>query len=81
MRFHAEAVRQLNFDLNYELGSGQTGPDGRFRLDKLIPDEAFTMSFSKGESKFESRPPIEQKQVASGATLDLGDVRVVPKPP
>ena len=56
----------------------RTGKDGRFRFEGIVPELKFTLGIIRGETIFLGDPPIGVKQVKSGETLDLGDVRVKP---
>src|SRR5262249_17330446 len=47
VRFQAQAIRQLDRYLKSELSQTSIGPDGLFRLDKLIPGEVFSVTFVK----------------------------------
>jgi hypothetical protein len=52
--------------------------DGRFRFEGIVPELKFTLGIICGETIFLGDPPLGVKQVQSGETLDLGDVRVKP---
>jgi RNA polymerase sigma factor (sigma-70 family) len=53
----------------------RTGPDGRFRLDGIIPDLKFALSIRRGQTLLVGTPRIGHREVAPGRTLDLGEVR------
>jgi hypothetical protein len=56
----------------------RTDPDGRFRLEGIVPDLAFTLGIYKGSTLLVGKPRIGAREVKSGATLDLGDVTTEP---
>lgn len=56
----------------------RTDKDGRFRFEGIVPELKFTLGIGRGGTIFLGEPPIGVKQVKSGETLDLGDVRVKP---
>jgi hypothetical protein len=59
----------------------RTDRDGRFRLDGLIPEMSFVLAFHKGRDFLVREPTPPTTRVRSGATLDLGDLRVKPLRP
>jgi RNA polymerase sigma factor (sigma-70 family) len=59
---------------------GTTGPDGRFRIDGVVPGQPFTLSLRKGPTVLVGPPRLGPYEVASGTTLDLGDLRTKPQP-
>jgi RNA polymerase sigma factor (sigma-70 family) len=56
----------------------RTDKDGRFRVDGLVPEVKFSLGLHKGRTYYIGEPRIGLRQVESGKTLDLGDVRVKP---
>jgi RNA polymerase sigma factor (sigma-70 family) len=56
----------------------RTEKDGRFRVDGVVPDVKFSMGLHKGRTYYMGEPRIGLRQVESGKTLDLGDVRIKP---
>jgi protocatechuate 3,4-dioxygenase beta subunit len=84
VRYQTQAVRQLiRYLAENELGhaSVATDADGRFRFDRMFPDEEFTLSIWRWGKPMENGARIERKRVASGAVLDLGDLRIRADPP
>jgi RNA polymerase sigma factor (sigma-70 family) len=57
-----------------------TDKDGRFRIEGIVPDVKFQLRIYQGRTFLVGEPRIGARQVKSGATLDLGDVRVKPGP-
>jgi hypothetical protein len=45
-----------------------------------LPEVRFRLGIVRGRTFFLGEPPLGDKQVKSGKTLDLGDVRVKPGP-
>lgn len=56
--------------------NARTAKDGRFRIDGIVPEAKFALGIVQGRNSFVPEPPIRDKQVRPGQTLDLGDVRV-----
>jgi RNA polymerase sigma factor (sigma-70 family) len=73
-----DSTRELYRHLSPQGELPRTDKDGRFRLDGLIPDVKFSLGLHKGRTYFVGEPRIGLRQVESGKTLDLGDVRVKP---
>jgi RNA polymerase sigma factor (sigma-70 family) len=57
-----------------------TDKDGRFRIDGIVPEVKFNLNIYQGRTFLVGEPRIGVRQVKSGATLDLGDVRTKPGP-
>jgi hypothetical protein len=55
-----------------------TDKDGRFCLEGIMPEVKFTLGIVQGRTIFVAEPRIGVRQVKSGETLDLGDMRVKP---
>jgi RNA polymerase sigma factor (sigma-70 family) len=58
----------------------RTDKDGRFRVEGIVPDVKFTLGITQGRTFFVGEPRIGSRQVKSGETLDLGEIRVKPGP-
>lgn len=58
----------------------RTDKDGRFRIDGIVPEVKFTVGITLGRTFFVGEPRIGARQVKSGETFNLGDVRVKPGP-
>jgi RNA polymerase sigma factor (sigma-70 family) len=56
----------------------RTDKDGRFRIAGLVPEVKFTVNITQGRTFLVGEPRIGVRQVKSGQTLDLGEVRVKP---
>lgn len=56
----------------------RTDKAGRFRIEGIVPEVKFTLGITRGRTIFTAEPRIGSKQVKSGETLDVGDVRVKP---
>lgn len=52
-----------------------TGPDGRFRLDGIVPDWYFGFGLVLNGNRFPIQGRIGFRRVESGETLDIGEVR------
>ena len=59
----------------------RTDKDGRFRVEGIAPEVKFTLGIAKGRTSFVGEPRIGLRQVGSGETLELGEVRVKPVGP
>ncbi len=56
-----------------------TDRDGRFRLETIFPNVAFRMVAPRVQKTYlEVDPPVANKKVSPGQTLDLGDLRTKP---
>jgi hypothetical protein len=53
----------------------RTDRNGHFRLEGAVPDLKFGLNLRKGKVYLVGEPRIGLKQVGSGATLDMGDMR------
>jgi hypothetical protein len=74
-----DAVREINTQLKQRVPvEVQTDKEGRFRIEGIVPETKFRLAFVHGRAFVVAEPPIGDKQVKSGETLDLGDVRVKP---
>jgi protocatechuate 3,4-dioxygenase beta subunit len=58
----------------------RTDKDGRFRIEGIVPEVKFQLNIYQGRTFLVGEPRIGARQVKSGATLDLGDVRTKPGP-
>ena len=71
-------------ELYRQLGQRQkmihTDKDGRFRIEGIVPDVKFQLNIYQGRTFLVGEPRIGVRQVKSGETLNLGDVRVKPGP-
>jgi RNA polymerase sigma factor (sigma-70 family) len=56
----------------------RTDKDGRFRIEGVIPEMKFSLILRTGQEVRVGKPAVAQKEVKSGATLDLGDFRTGP---
>lgn len=56
-----------------------TDTDGRFVVNGLVPAQEFRLLFGKEEMFRVATPPLGLRKVASGETLDLGDIRTKPR--
>jgi len=56
----------------------RTDKNGCFRLEGIVPEVKFTLSFHQGRTFLVAEPGIGARQVKEGETLDLGTVRVKP---
>jgi protocatechuate 3,4-dioxygenase beta subunit len=57
----------------------RTDADGRFQLEGMVPGVTFAVQrIRKGNAALAPKPETGLKEVGSGATLDLGDIRVEP---
>lgn len=56
----------------------RTDKAGRFRIEGIVPETKFWLNIVQGRTSFAVDPPLDAKQIKSGETLDLGDVRVKP---
>jgi RNA polymerase sigma factor (sigma-70 family) len=53
-----------------------TDKDGRFCLENVIPDLAFSLNMRQGALYYAGEPRIGTRRIKSGETLQMGDVRV-----
>jgi hypothetical protein len=81
LSYQSKDLEELDRFLARQREPVRTDPDGRFRLDGIVPDEKFALSLQKGSTSLVGKPRIGTKDVKSGATLDLGPVTVEPAPP
>jgi hypothetical protein len=59
----------------------RTDKDGHFRIEGIVPEVKFTLGIVRGRTSFVGEPRIGVKQVKSGETLDLGNIRTQPRQP
>lgn len=71
-------TRELYRQLSPRSELPQTDKEGRFRVDGLVPDVQFSLNLHKGRTYYIGEPRIGLRQVESGKTLDLGEVRIKP---
>ena len=74
-------AQELYRQLAQKQGSVQTDKEGRFVLKGVIPDLKFGLSIRQGKAFLAGEPRIGLKEVGSGKTLELGDVRTRPVQP
>ena len=70
-----DIVSELYRRLEQQREPVRTDKDGHFRLEGVVPDLKFGLNLRKGNAYLVGEPRIGQRQVASGQTLDLGDLR------
>jgi RNA polymerase sigma factor (sigma-70 family) len=74
--FPSNAASELDRFLQQQRQPARTDKDGRFTLVGVVPGVKFDINHvRKGNAMLIPKPRMSQKEVASGATLDLGDVR------
>jgi hypothetical protein len=70
---------ELHRFLRQQQAPPRTDADGRFKLDGVVPGLKFALNNArKGDTYHVPKPRTGLKEVESGATLDLGDVRTEP---
>lgn len=74
----SRAISELYRHMRQQRQPMHTDKDGRFRLEGLVPEVKFSLGLRKGRTSFVGEPRIGLRQVESGKTLDLGEVRVKP---
>ena len=57
-----------------------TGDDGKFQIEGVVPGVKFGLSFAKDGRTFDFVEALEDRTVRPGETLDVGEVKVKPKP-
>jgi hypothetical protein len=72
-------VRQLYFQLDEQRPPIRSGKDGRFRVEGVLPDLEFYLTIRRGRKYLNTEPEIGSKQVKTGETLDLGELRTKPE--
>jgi RNA polymerase sigma factor (sigma-70 family) len=74
------AARELYRQWNQRRSPIRTDKDGHFRIEGMVPDMKFGLSLRHDRSFLVGEPRIGLRQVKPGETLDLGEVRVKPRP-
>jgi RNA polymerase sigma factor (sigma-70 family) len=76
--FLNRTVGELGLHLELQRETIRTDKEGRFRLEGVMPNQKFYLGLKHGHTYLDSEPRRHPKQVMSGETLDLGDVRTTP---
>jgi hypothetical protein len=80
LNFPDSTVQELYRQMNQRQEPVLTDKDGRFRIDGVISDVKFGLAAFQGNTLLVGEPRVGQRQVESGKTLDLDDVRTRPQP-
>jgi RNA polymerase sigma factor (sigma-70 family) len=75
--YHHERPAQHIHELARGPRLAETGADGRFQIDQVVPGVKFSLSFSRGPRSFGQAGKAEWS-AAAGKALDVGDVKVKP---
>jgi hypothetical protein len=77
--YPSNSASELDRHLQQQRPPVQTDKDGRFKLEGVVPGLKFAVNnVRKGDTMLVPEPRTGLKEVASGATLELGDVRTKP---
>jgi RNA polymerase sigma factor (sigma-70 family) len=74
--FLGREARELFRELRLQHEPVRTDKDGRFRLEGVFPNMTFSFGIQKGRTFLVGEPRIGVREVAPGATLDLGERKV-----
>ncbi len=72
--YHTERTAEEIHKHAFRTRTIETAPDGTFKLE-AVPGAKFSVQFSRGTRTFKPQKKIDQS-VASGKSLDLGDVKI-----
>jgi protocatechuate 3,4-dioxygenase beta subunit len=76
-----DSARELDRYLAQRRGPARTGADGRFRVTGVIPGLSIGLQLRKGSTALTFPRPEKPHRLTAGQTLDVGDLRVTPRPP
>jgi RNA polymerase sigma factor (sigma-70 family) len=75
-----QAANVLYQQLDQKRKPIHTDKEGRFRITGIVPEVKFNLNIYQGRTFLVGEPRIGVRQVKSGETLNLGDVKVKPGP-
>jgi RNA polymerase sigma factor (sigma-70 family) len=76
-----DSARELDRYLAQRRGPARTRADGRFRVTGVIPGLPISLQLRKGSTGLNFPRPEKPPRLTAGQTLDVGDIRVTPRPP
>ena len=74
------ADQMLVGGMDRALGGSQTDKEGRFRLDSVVTGMKVRFTYMKGHDLLIEEKEANREPFKSGATADLGDLRMKPRP-
>jgi protocatechuate 3,4-dioxygenase beta subunit len=76
-----DSARELERYLAQRRGPARTAADGRFQVTGVIPGLSISLQLRKGSTALTFPRPEKPPRLIAGQTLDVGDIRVTPRPP